>query len=60
MYTYYTASALGISVMNAVKPYLTQMQITQFLVGIAVTVPTHFISGCLTPAGSIALVVLQV
>lgn len=57
MYSYYTAAAFGFR--SPLKSYLTQMQILQFLVGIGVTIPTHFIDNCLTPAGSLALLGLQ-
>jgi len=40
MYTYYTAAAVGYS--SPLKHYLTQMQIIQFLCGLAITVPTHW------------------
>jgi hypothetical protein len=58
MYTYYTAAAFGYS--SPLKKYLTQMQLGQFLIGIGSTVPCYFIEDCMTPAGSIALVVLHV
>lgn len=46
MYTYYTASAFGYS--SPLKHYLTSMQIIQFIVGIATTCPTHFMTNATT------------
>ena len=43
MYTYYTFAAFGYS--SPLKHYLTQMQITQFIVGLRTTVPIHFMTG---------------
>ena len=40
MYSYYTFAAFGYS--SPLKHYLTQMQITQFFVGLATTIPTHY------------------
>lgn len=42
MYTYYTLASFGYS--SPLKHYLTQMQITQFIVGISTTVPIHFMT----------------
>ena len=58
MYTYYTAAAFGYS--SPLKHYLTQMQITQFIVGLSLTVPTHFLkdkfgNSRLNPAQNLAL-----
>ncbi|KAF2828179.1 hypothetical protein CC86DRAFT_369302 [Ophiobolus disseminans] len=44
MYTYYTVSALGYRVPNAVKRTLTTLQITQFLVGSAYAAVHLFVS----------------
>lgn len=41
MYSYYTLAAFGYS--SPLKHYLTQMQITQFFVGLATTIPTHYL-----------------
>ena len=57
MYTYYTFAAFGFR--SPLKAYLTQAQILQFVVGISVTIPTHFMDGCITPAGSASLLALQ-
>lgn len=63
MYTYYTAAALGYP--SPLKHYLTQMQLLQFIVGIGVTVPTHFIKDSigepvLNRAQAFSLLCLQV
>lgn len=62
MYTYYTLAAFGYS--SPLKSYLTSMQIIQFVVGISITIPAHWIAGadgspCVSPAGSASLLVLQ-
>lgn len=57
MYTYYVMAALNIR--SALKAHLTSMQIAQFLVGLALTLQTHFIPGCLSPAQDAALWVME-
>ena len=64
MYTYYTfAAAFGYS--SPLKHYLTQMQITQFIVGLRTTVPIHFMTGAdgkprLTPAQNLSLWTIEI
>jgi hypothetical protein len=58
MYTYYTAAAFGISM--PFKQYLTQAQMIQFIVGISLTVPAHFMSDCITPAQSLVNAAIQI
>jgi hypothetical protein len=53
MYTYYVLAALNIK--SFLKPYLTSMQIIQFLVGLSITLQTHFIPGCLNEAQGVVL-----
>eukprot|EP01038_Epipyxis_sp_PR26KG_P009471 gene9471-12760_t len=57
MYTYYTLAAFGYR--SPLKHYLTQAQIIQFIVGIIIAAPTHFIKDCITPAQSLTLLWLQ-
>ena len=57
MYTYYTLAAFGISV--PFKQYLTQAQMIQFIIGISLTVPAHFMSNCITPAQSLVNAAIQ-
>jgi len=57
MYTYYVFAALGFR--SKLKHILTQMQITQFVIGLAVSLPTHFIPSCLSPAQSLVLALMQ-
>ena len=63
MYTYYTFAAFGYS--SPLKHYLTQMQITQFIVGLCTTVPIHFMTGAdgkprLTPAQNLSLWTIEI
>jgi len=58
MYTYYTLAVFGYS--SPLKHYLTQAQIIQFLVGIALTVPTHFMSNCVNQAQSLVNAAIQI
>ncbi len=58
MYTYYTVAAFGYS--SPLKHYLTSMQIIQFIIGLSITVPTHFMTDAngksrLTDAQGVAL-----
>ena len=48
MYTYYVMAAFNIK--SILKPYLTSMQVIQFLIGLSITLQTHFIPGCLNEA----------
>ena len=48
MYTYYVMAAFNIK--SFLKPYLTSMQVIQFLIGLSITLQTHFIPGCLNEA----------
>lgn len=57
MYTYYTLAAFGYS--SPLKHYLTQAQMAQFGVGICLTIPMHFVKGCITPAQSLVIFVIQ-
>ena len=57
MYTYYFMAAYGYQ--SPLKHYLTQAQIIQFLIGMTLTIPTHFIQGCLNPAQSLVLGITQ-
>lgn len=57
MYTYYTLAAFGYS--SPLKHYLTQAQIIQFIVGIILTVGSHFIPGCVNPAQSLVIASIQ-
>ena len=50
-------SAFGYS--SPLKAYLTQAQIAQFITGLGLSIPLHFV-GCLNPASQLALGVLQV
>lgn len=58
MYTYYFLAAFGYK--SPLKHYLTMAQITQFILGMILTLPAHFISGCLSPAQSLVLGITQV
>jgi len=58
MYSYYFFATFGYQ--SPLKHYLTQAQIIQFLLGMSLTIPAHFISGCLTPAQSLVLGITQV
>jgi len=51
MYTYYVFAAFGYR--SPLKNYLTQAQIVQFIIGIALTFPPHFMPGCITQAQSL-------
>ncbi|ETV69797.1 hypothetical protein H257_14622 [Aphanomyces astaci] len=44
MYTYYLFATLGYR--SPYAKYLTMAQLTQFLVGISLTVPSYFVAGC--------------
>lgn len=57
MYSYYTLAAFGYS--SPLKHYLTQAQMAQFGVGICLTIPLHFIEGCITPAQSLVIFIIQ-
>ena len=54
MYTYYTLMALKLELpkklKKVVKSFITSSQLTQFVVGVSGSVPTYFVSGCLTEA----------
>jgi uncharacterized integral membrane protein len=50
MYTYYVLAALGYN--SPLKHYLTQAQMVQFVVGIAITIPCHM---CINEAQSLSL-----
>lgn len=58
MYTYYFLAAFGYK--SPLKHYLTIAQITQFILGMVLTIPAHFIGSCLTPAQSLVLGITQV
>ena len=49
MYTYYALAAADIK-LNVIKPYITALQITQFLTGIAYSTPSYFMESCHTEA----------
>ena len=53
MYTYYTMAAFGYS--SPLKHYLTQAQLTQFFMGVGVTVVLYWVDGCLNPAQRLSL-----
>lgn len=57
MYTYYVLAAFGYN--SPLKHYLTQMQIGQFLLGLTVTISSHFVSGCLNNAQHFALFFME-
>lgn len=57
MYTYYVFAAMGYS--SPLKAFLTQAQIIQFIVGIALIIPAHFIDGCINSAQAFAANILQ-
>lgn len=48
MYTYYTLAALGYR--SPLKKYITQMQLLQFLTGLAILLPPLFFDNCLSDA----------
>lgn len=48
MYTYYVFAALGFN--SALKKYLTQAQLLQFVVGGSLLVPMFWMEGCVNPA----------
>lgn len=64
MYTYYVFMALKIElprkVKKIVKSLITSSQLTQFVVGVSASVPTYFISGCLTEAQVMSQAAIQV
>ncbi|OQS07330.1 long chain acyl-coa elongase [Thraustotheca clavata] len=49
MYTYYLFAVLGYR--SPYAKYLTMAQLTQFLVGISISIPSYFQSGCLNTDG---------
>jgi hypothetical protein len=53
MYTYYTLAAFGYS--SPLKHYLTQAQLTQFFLGVGVTVALYWKDGCLNQAQTLSL-----
>lgn len=57
MYTYYTFSAFGFG--SALKPFLTQAQLLQFMVGIAMSLPCQFITGCNNNAQKLGLLAIH-
>ena len=57
MYSYYVYAALGYK--SKLKNYLTQAQITQFLVGIALTVPSFFMKGCLNYEQTLSMLAIH-
>ena len=57
MYTYYVCATFGYN--SPLKHYLTQAQLTQFVVGVSATLPPYFISGCVSEAESLTLVGIQ-
>ena len=57
MYSYYVAAAYGFK--STLKQYLTIAQITQFLIGMTITIPTHFIKDCLSPSAKFVAIVTQ-
>lgn len=57
MYTYYVFAAFGYQ--SKLKNYLTQAQLVQFVVGLSLTVPGFFISGCMNPAQKLSLVAIH-
>ncbi|KAH9117925.1 hypothetical protein LEN26_012342 [Aphanomyces euteiches] len=58
MYTYYLCASLGYR--SPYAKYLTMAQLTQFLVGISLTVPSYFIPGCNTRDQTLGLVAMHV
>ena len=58
MYTYYVFAAFGYS--SPLKHYLTQAQLTQFFLGVGVTVPMYWQDGCLNGAQVLALNAIHV
>jgi hypothetical protein len=58
MYSYYTLAAFGYQ--SPLKNYLTQAQIIQFILGIAITLSAHFIDSCQNEAQSFVLAAIQV
>lgn len=58
MYSYYTLAAFGYQ--SPLKNYLTQAQIIQFILGIAITFSAHFMTDCQTPAQSFVLASIQI
>lgn len=58
MYTYYTAASFGYR--SPLKNYLTMAQITQFIIGMTITVPTHFYPNCLSSSQSFVLFMTQI
>lgn len=62
MYTYYTLTALKIKLPLKVliKSFITSSQITQFVIGIASSAPTYFMSGCHSQASIMSQAVLHI
>ena len=58
MYTYYTAAAFGYR--SPLKNYLTIAQITQFIIGMTITIPTHYYHNCLSSSQSFVLLMTQI
>ena len=58
MYTYYTLAAFGYR--SPLKNYLTMAQIIQFIMGMTITIPTHFYPSCLSSSQSFVLFMTQI
>jgi len=58
MYAYFTAAALGHR--SPLAKILTSMQLVQFVVGIAITVPPLFMSDCLTEAQKTSTILIHI
>lgn len=57
MYTYYTVSAVGYkNIPRWLKQFVTTSQLIQFILGIAVTLPTFYWSDCHTEASRLSLI----
>jgi hypothetical protein len=58
MYTYYTAASFGYR--SPLKNYLTIAQIFQFILGMTISLGTHFYEGCLSSSQSFVLGITQI
>lgn len=58
MYAYYTAASFGYR--SPLKNYLTIAQIFQFILGMTLTLGTHFYEGCLSSSQSFVLGMTQI
>lgn len=58
MYSYYTAACFGYR--SPLKNYLTIAQITQFIIGMTISIPTHFYPNCLSSSQSFVLLITQI